>query len=332
MVFWAVLGVAKTAVGLGGAARFVVGVFGAATTTAAAPAAAATMLASRLAQILFTVAGSAVTAVAAKLQQRRRNSLPPPEPVTASVHTISLMSAPELEDPWLLALALAIIILALSRRRAPEDVWDEDEREAAKSEAAKPVPLDRLRTTIYEGKSEATAEAIPTVEATPESPRAVHATGLATPAPLFMKATLAPTVQLTGGSSPLARRAPPSEDSPQSSELAPSMGHQIMKRRGSKDVSAEAGSDHNRERRNSADVTNQLAWLNKQVGGEMSPPITPPVLRKTPNGSPVTTPEHSPATQLRLGKWVDGLKDNAKVKLGESVYKVSPFSQARLSI
>ena len=134
MVFWAVLGVAKTAVGLGGAARFAVGVFGAATTTAAAPAAAATMLASRLAQILFTVAGSAVTAVAAKLQQRRRNSLPPPEP------------------------------------------------------------------------------------------------------------------------------------------------------------------------------------------------------RKTANGSPVTTPEHSPATQLRLGKWVDGLKDNAKVKLGESAYKVSPFSQARLSI
>ena len=37
-------------------------------------------------------------------------------------------------------------------------------------------------------------------------------------------------------------------------------------------------------------------------------------------------------TQLRLGKWVDGLKDNAKVKLGESAYKVSPFSQARLSI
>ena len=140
-----------------------------------------------------------------------------------------------------------------------------------------------------------------------------------------MKATLAPTVQLTGGSSPLARRA-------ESSELAPSMGHQIMKRRGSKDVSAEAGSDHNRERRNSADVTRQLEWLNKQVGGDMSPPITPPVLRKTPNGSPVTTPEHSPATQLRLGKWVDGLKDNAKVKLGESAYKVSPFSQARLSI
>ena len=80
--------------------------------------------------------------------------------------------------------------------------------------------------------------------------------------------------------------------------------------------------------------TNQLNWLNKQVGvgGEMSPPITPPVLRKTPNGSPATTPEHSPATQLRLGKWVDGLKDNAKVKLGESAYKVSPFSQARLSI
>ena len=42
--------------------------------------------------------------------------------------------------------------------------------------------------------------------------------------------------------------------------------------------------------------------------------------------------QHSPATQLRLGKWVDGLKDNAKVKLGESAYKVSPFSQARLSI
>ena len=315
MVFWTVLGVGKAAVGLAGAARFVVGIFGAATTTAAAPAAAATILASRLAQILFTVVGSAVTAVAAKIQQRRRNSLPPPEPA-AAVHTISLMSAPELEDPWLLALALAIIILALSRRRAPsEDVWDEDEREAAK-----PVPLDRLVTKLY------TPEAIPTVEATPESPRAVHATGLATPAPLFMKATLAPTVQLTGGSSPLARRA-------ESSELAPSMGHQIQKRRGSKDVSAEAGSDHNRERRNSADVTNQLAWLNKQVGGgDMSPPITPPVLRKTPNGSPVTTPEHSPATQLRLGKWVDGLKDNAKVKLGESAYKVSPFSQARLSI
>ena len=65
---------------------------------------------------------------------------------------------------------------------------------------------------------------------------------------------------------------------------------------------------------------------------DMSPPITPPVLRKTPNGSPVTTPEHSPATQLRLGKWVDGHKDNAKVKLGESAYKVSPFSHARLSI
>ena len=160
----------------------------------------------------------------------------------------------------------------------------------------------------------------------------MHATGLATPAPLFMKATLAPTVQLTGGSSPLARRAPPSDGSSQSSELAPSMGHQIMKRRGSKDVSAQDGSDHNRERRNSADVTRQLEWLNKQVGGDMSPPITPPVLRKTPNGSPVTTPEHSPATQLRLGKWVDGLKDNAKVKLGESAYKVSPFSQARLSI
>ena len=195
MVFWTVLGVGKAAVGLAGAARFVVGVFGAATTTAAAPAAAATILASRLAQILFTIAGSAVTAVAAKLQQRRRNSLPPPEPA-AAVHTISLTSAPELEDPWLLALALAIIILALSRRRAPR----------------------------------------------------------------------------------------------------------------------------------------QLEWLNKQVGGDMSPPITPPVLRKTPNGSPVTTPEHSPATQLRLGKWVDGLKDNAKVKLGESAYKVSPFSQARLSI
>ena len=326
MVFWAVLGVAKTAVGLGGAARFAVGVFGAATTTAAAPAAAATMLASRLAQILFTIAGSAVTAVAAKIQQRRRNSLPPPEP---AVHTISLTSpsAPILEDPWMIALALAIIILALSRRRAPEDVWDEDERELKREASAKPVPLDRLRTTIYEGKP----DAIPTVEATPESPRAVHATGLATPAPLFMKATT-PMVQLTGGSSPLARRAPPSEGSPQSSELAPSMGHQIMKRRGSKDVSAQDGSDHNRERRNSADVTQQLNWLNKQVGGEMSPPITPPVLRKTPNGSPVTTPEHSPATQLRLGKWVDGLKDNAKVKLGESAYKVSPFSQARLSI
>ena len=80
-----------------------------------------------------------------------------------------------------------------------------------------------------------------------------------------------------------------------------------------------------------AQVTQQLNWLNK-LTGDMSPPITPPVLRKTPNGSPVTTPEHSPATQLRLGKWVDGLKDNAKVKLGESAYKVSPFSQARLSI
>ena len=44
MVFWTVLGVGKAAVGLAGAARFVVGIFGAATTTAAAPAAAATML------------------------------------------------------------------------------------------------------------------------------------------------------------------------------------------------------------------------------------------------------------------------------------------------
>ena len=70
-------------------------------------------------------------------------------------------------------------------------------------------------------------------------------------------------------------------------------------------------------------------WVAKNVVDTTS---QPPVLRKTPIGSPATTPEHSPATQLRLGKWVDGLKDNAKVKLGESAYKVSPFSQARLSI
>ena len=52
-------------------------------------------------------------------------------------------------------------------------------------------------------------------------------------------------------------------------------------------------------------------------------------------GAATTTaaaPAAAATMQLRLGKWVDGLKDNAKVKLGESAYKVSPFSQARLSI
>ena len=207
-----VLGVGKAAVGLAGP-RFVVGIFGAATTTAAAPAAAAaTILASRLAQILFTIAGSAVTAVAAKLQQRRRNSLPPPEPA-AAVHTISLMSAPELEDPWLLALALAIIILALSRRRARRRMCGTRTSAAAPSPSRSTASLPSSTRPRRSRRSRRRP-----------SRRAQYATGLATPAPLFMKATLAPTVQLTGGSSPLARRAPPSDGSSQSSELAPSMG------------------------------------------------------------------------------------------------------------
>ena len=140
-----------------------------------------------------------------------------------------------------------------------------------------------------------------------------------------MKATTL-MVQLTGRAS-LVGGLRPSEGSPSRASSRPRWATRSAEAPRLEGRQRRGGSDHNRERRNSADVTQQLNWLNK-LTGDMSPPITPPVLRKTLNGSPATTPEHSPATQLRLGKWVDGLKDNAKVKLGESAYKVSPFAGA----
>ena len=73
------------------------------------------------------------------------------------MHTISLTSSPELEDPWLLALALAIV--SRSRGVRPGGRVGRNERELKREASA--AKLDRLpRTTIHEGKP----DAIPTVE------------------------------------------------------------------------------------------------------------------------------------------------------------------------
>ena len=106
------------------------------------------------------------------------------------------------------------------------------------------------------------------------------------------------------------------------------------------------------QRSNSADVSAQLNWLNSLTSGELSPPITPPAIRKggesppaprfcgllvaapaaapTPPRSPERTPEASPREEARLGKWVDGLKESARLKLGDAAFKVP--SQARLPL
>ena len=106
------------------------------------------------------------------------------------------------------------------------------------------------------------------------------------------------------------------------------------------------------QRSNSADVSAQLNWLNSLTSGELSPPITPPAIRKggdsppaprfcgllvaapaaapTPPRSPERTPEASPREEARLGKWVDGLKESARLKLGDAAVKVP--SQARLPL
>jgi len=113
------------------------------------------------------------------------------------------------------------------------------------------------------------------------------------------------------------------------------------------------------QRSNSADVSAQLTWLNSLTSGELSPPITPPAIRKggdadesppaprfcglraaapaaalaappTPPRSPERTPEASPREEARLGKWVDGLKESARLKLGDAAVKVP--SQARLPL
>ena len=106
------------------------------------------------------------------------------------------------------------------------------------------------------------------------------------------------------------------------------------------------------QRSNSADVSAQLNWLNSLTSGELSPPITPPAIRKggesppaprfcgllvaapaaapTPPRSPERTPEASPREEARLGNWVDGLKESARLKLGDAALKVP--SQARLPL